>query len=391
LLLVVLWTGELERFESGESKRWWLFPLLMVFWANLHGAFIAGFVIWGAYLVGKIVEEKITRNYCSAAARQLLTELLFRIVGVTSFLASLLNPSGVGLWATSLSYVRNRYLVGHTAEYLPPDFHHPSTWPFMLMIVLSLLVLGISRNHRVEESAVPLEKRLRSLFRIRSVLLLAGWTALGLYSVRNVPIYAFVVAPILAGRTTSLLLDWGGGSQRRTLIARLISFDANLAGIEATLKGRRGTVVPFWPAVVVLLVGLGFAGGAKLDFEGRGNHFDEAIFPVGAMDWLEAHPPAGQPFNYFPWGGYLLFRKWPEMRVFIDGQTDFYGEALTRKYEQVLTLDEGWQDVLRRYHVQWVIMPTRSDLAQRLSGEDAWRIVYQDETATVLFYEPPPP
>jgi len=30
-----------------------------------------------------------------------------------------------------------------------------------------------------------------------------------------------------------------------------------------------------------------------------------------------------------------LYRLWPEKQVFIDGQTDFYGEALSREYAQV--------------------------------------------------------
>lgn len=51
-------------------------------------------------------------------------------------------------------------------------------------------------------------------------------------------------------------------------------------------------------------------------------------------------------FNYFTWGGYLLYRQWPERRVFIDGQADFYGEAFTRKYGQVICAQEGWEAVL---------------------------------------------
>jgi hypothetical protein len=56
MLLIVLWVGELERMKEGRSRRWWLLPLLMLLWVNLHGAFIAGFVVWGIYLVGWLWE-----------------------------------------------------------------------------------------------------------------------------------------------------------------------------------------------------------------------------------------------------------------------------------------------------------------------------------------------
>ena len=87
-----------------------------------------------------------------------------------------------------------------------------------------------------------------------------------------------------------------------------------------------------------------------------------------AADWLDKHPQHGKMFNYFTWGGYLLYREWPEQKVFIDGQTDFYGEALTRQYERVITLAPGWEDVLNQYHVRWVLIPPGGPLASALRG-----------------------
>lgn len=37
---------------------------------------------------------------------------------------------------------------------------------------------------------------------------------------------------------------------------------------------------------------------------------------------------------------------WPQQRVFIDGQTDLYGEALTREYNRVMFLEECREAVL---------------------------------------------
>ncbi|MCK4489367.1 MAG: hypothetical protein KAU23_03855, partial [Anaerolineales bacterium] len=84
------------------------------------------------------------------------------------------------------------------------------------------------------------------------------------------------------------------------------------------------------------------------------------------------------------WGGYLLYRIWPEKLVFIDGQTDFYGEELTRKYEKVITLSPGWEDVLQKYQISWVLMPTHSELIQHLQNLDDWDTVYQDQFSTIM-------
>ena len=51
-LFLALWLLILEKLRLGQSKRWWLLPILMLIWANLHGAFIAGFVTWFIFGVG---------------------------------------------------------------------------------------------------------------------------------------------------------------------------------------------------------------------------------------------------------------------------------------------------------------------------------------------------
>ncbi len=89
-------------------------------------------------------------------------------------------------------------------------------------------------------------------------------------------------------------------------------------------------------------------------------------------------------FNNFIWGGYLLYRTFPENPVFIDGQTDFYGEDLTLEYAQVVSLDDGWQDVLGKYDVSWVIIQSGKPLVHALQNELNWKIVYQDATATII-------
>jgi hypothetical protein len=366
LVMIPLWSGELERIRHGTSPRWWLLPLLMLLWANLHGAFVTGFVIWGMYLAGEAwdrwlgsalgAKKEVSSPESSGASNQILPVLL--LACASSFLASLINPSGWHLWATSLGYLRNRYLVSHTAEYLPPNFHDASIWPFLLMLLFSLLLLGRKR------SGLPAV----------SALLLAGWTVMGLYSVRNVPIYALVAAPILAEISAEQV-------RQAQLMASFERLNQRLASVEASLRGV------LWPALLVVLVSLALFGGASLDFAGTGNRFDPAVFPVGAVDWLQANPPPGEMFNYFPWGGYLLYRAWPEHKVFIDGQTDFYGEALTRQYERVITLGDGWRQVLSKYQVNWVLMPTGSPLIKALQGDQTWSQIYQDSTGTIMLHK----
>jgi hypothetical protein len=273
------------------------------------------------------------------------------LIGVISILVTFLNPSGWRLWETSLGYLQNRYLVSHTAEYLPPNFHDPSTWPFMGMIVLSMVLLG----------------RRRDRITLTGLFLLGGWTIMALYSVRNVPLYCLVVTPILG----EVIAEGPSQSKNTKLQYRLLQ-------IERSLKGG------FLPVVVLVGVAIAYVNGVILDFQGRGNIFLPEIFPIKATSLIESTDPTGQMFNYFPWGGYLLYRLWPAEQVFIDGQTDFYGELLTREYEKVITMSEGWEDVLEKYKVSWVLMPSDSLFVRQVRSIPDWKLIFENQTAALL-------
>ena len=357
-LMLVLWISVLENLRSGRLNRWWLLPVLMVVWANLHGAFIAGFATWFLYGLG-LAWDAFWRKFPKGEGLHGHFWRYYLSGGAAAFLATLINPAGVGLWSTSVGYVGNHYLVSHTAEYHPPNFQEPSTWPFMLMIILTLLLFGL-QSKRLEAARV---------------LPSAAWLVMALYSARNIPLFAIVSAPMLA----SALGDWLNASHFRVrILDRLYQLDRRLLQTDLSLRGL------LWPLVLIALAVLGLQGGAKLDFQQQGNRFDPRVFPVQAVQWLEDHPQQGQVFNYFPWGGYLLYQSWPEQQVFIDGQTDFYGEALTRQYEQVLTLAPGWQSVFDQYQVGWVLVPPGEPLANELRSNAGWQSIYRDETAEIL-------
>ncbi|GAP06258.1 hypothetical protein ATHL_01108 [Anaerolinea thermolimosa] len=354
-LFLVIWVRLLDQIRHGKWQVWVAMPFVMGMWANFHGAFVAGFAVWVLFLAGQIWERWIEGSL------EIQGSSIWRMAlgGLISFLATLINPVGFRLWSTSLGYVSNAYLVGHTAEYLSPDFHHPSTWPFLLMIGLALLTFGL------------LEKRLRA----PEIFLVCGWLVMGLYSQRNIPLSAIIVAPVLAIAIQKLVDGLRPGLQ---VAEGLRLIDDRWLVIEKQFGGW------LWAGVVVVLAGLALNQGIRLDFNRQGNTFDARVFPVAALDWVEENPQSGKIFNYFPWGGYLLYRAWPGITVFIDGQTDFYGETLSREYEQVLTLDEGWQEILARYDVQWVLMPTESALVRELRVTSGWKEVYRDNVAVIL-------
>jgi hypothetical protein len=89
-------------------------------------------------------------------------------------------------------------------------------------------------------------------------------------------------------------------------------------------------------------------------------------------------------FNDFNWGGYLLFRLWPHQRVFIDSQSDFYGEQLTREAAAIEAADAGWEQQLLKYDVGWMILPRSAPLAAEALHSSDWQVAYEDGVAVIL-------
>lgn len=344
MLFLSIWAYQLEHVVEKKFSRIWIFPLLMLIWANTHGAFIAGFVVLGTYIA-----EWLWDLFHGRADKGTGKSLF--IIGVTSFAVTFINPSGYKLWTTSVGYIGNTYLVDHTIEYMAPNFHLGGTWPFLLMLGFFLFSLGNGAKLKLRES-----------------ILLSGWTIMALYSARNIPLFAIVTAPMLGGFVQA-------SAEKSSFVARQ---DTNITTIESQLRGI------LFPVISVLLLAFAFALGVKLDTGKVGNQYDPTVFPVNAVNWLEENPQKGNVFNSFTWGGYLLYREWPDQLVFIDGQTDFYGERLTKEYEQVISTSNGWEDVLKKYTVKWAIIPSNSILAYTLKSQYHWQLLYVDDTTVIL-------
>jgi hypothetical protein len=341
MLFLALWLIWTEKLSRGENTRLWYFPALMLFWANMHGEFIAGFLVLFAYMAGWTWDFLFAREAASLEAGKRLG-----LAFVLSFAVTFINPVVLRTWTTVLGYVNNKYLIAHTNETVPPNFAEPKFLLLLGLLAFSIFLLAVKRRK----------------MRVSAGFLLAGFSAMALLSARNVHLYG-VVAPFVLAPTLA-------GSQDVPLVQRL---ETLFEQVESRLKGI------LWPVGTVLLFGILLVATPL----GKVNRFDPAFFPVEAVAWLKQNPQKGNVFNAFDWGGYLLFNLWPDQHVFIDSQTDVYGEEFTRKYEQVILMNSGWQEVLTTYNVAWVIIPQDWPLAKGLAAE-GWQEAYRDGTAIIL-------
>jgi asparagine N-glycosylation enzyme membrane subunit Stt3 len=300
---------------------------------------------WAAYFAGWVVDYWLKRESATAEVGK---KLLF--VGGLSLAASCITPDGWSNWQAMMGN-SSLYILNQTVETMSPNFQLPGMIPFLILLILAVLL--------------PIFDR----FRLSTchMFLLAGFAILSLLMARNIPLFAICAAPILAVSARGTLIQ----------LPAWMRIELRLGEIEGSLRGYVWLVVG--PLAAIFLFSY-----YHLQTQSTLNKFDEQVFPVQAVNWLVAHPQAGNMFNEFNWGGYLLHRLWPDQLVFIDSQTDFYGEALARDYNQIINAQNDWETKLKQYDIDWVIVAGDAPLVHVLEAEHQWQVLYQDDTSVIL-------
>jgi hypothetical protein len=199
------------------------------------------------------------------------------------------------------------------------------------------------------------------------VLLTLGLLHLSVFAARHLPIGAVLLLPL----STAALTREAEGIPR---LRRMLEYSRRLHAIDRRV----------WGLLPVVLVLAGAIAG--LTFLTRAGHvgFNASRFPVRAADFLDRQDPAGRVFTKDQWGGYLIYRFAGGRKVFLDGRSDFYGREMLETYAQVVEVRPGWETVLDRYDVRFVLAAPDQALASALRLNPRWRPVHEDPVAAVF-------
>ena len=78
----------------------------------------------------------------------------------------------------------------------------------------------------------------------------------------------------------------------------------------------------------------------------------------------------------------------PQLKVFIDGRTDFYGEDFVKEFSDTTALQTNWISILNKYDIRWTLMPTDHRLNLALALLPQWQRTYSDSVATIYLKRP---
>ncbi len=309
---LALWCGGLVTARANRTAPAWTLLLVMLVWVNLHGSFMFGLLLPGAFMIEALLDPGSGRSVFFAWSRFVVAAWLVALVN-PDMLAGLLFPFHlVGM--QSLAWI---------GEWQPSDF--TKLQPLEL-VILGSLALGLSGRVRLPA--------------IRLIMFL-GLVHLALIHARNQQLLGIVGALILAEPIGECLC-------------------------RGRVEARRGVWGGLWAgAFLVALAALIVRVALPLGPERTGTTFSAALEAVPLS--LRAQPV----LNEYGLGGQLIFNG---VRPFIDSRADLYGDEFLTRYRRIDVADRAeLERTLSEYRITWTIFPAGHPIVSVMDERAGWR------------------
>lgn len=304
-------------------------PVILAFWANLHGGWITGLASLTAWTLVDAWERRgeATRAWDGAA-------WLF-----LSFLATLLNPYGVGLWGFLFDTVRpGREAIGEWG----PAWNEPAVlvvWAILAWLTATAaFAAGPSRD-------------------LRRFVLPVLWGVASLTVVRLDAFFALSVIGFL-GRE----------------IERFLRRSPDRPPLPMALRSAMVSLMA--------ILSLGFPS-ARSALSGIWMQAGEWPEPA-SVEFIHANSLSGRMLTYFNWGQYAIWHLPRNVKVSMDGRREtVYSDAMIDSHLRFYAATEDGLAFAERLDADYAWLPVRSASAGALK-ERGWVIAFEGQQSAIL-------
>lgn len=323
--------------------------LTMLLWVNCHPAFPLGLVL---------ICINILSSLLSGANKEKLKFLFLALA--TTGATTLCNPNFFDLHLYILNYLKGTGILANTEEYLSPVFHG-NIHAFCLELLIFTLIFALYKYKGPEK--ISLNSVFTSVFTLH----------LALSAVRNIPIFALAVSPLIGFLLQRKNDATSEEAHSNKTFAKLQNSFAEFDQQEKHSKKRILSIV-----YTILVICLAFTPMMKTGF-------NPETTPSKTFEYIDKNLRPAQVgdsgFNLDNWGGLLFYKL--KMKVFIDDRADFYGQDYYNKYGTIVQTEPGWQALLEQFKIKWILMPANAKLANALSNDPNWSMVEKDEASII--------
>jgi hypothetical protein len=386
-----------EYYYGSRKKLVYLFPPMILVWANSHPTYLMAFALCGAFFADALVRAAWRKEFQWARLRTWVVPPL--VTGVAGLVLCGLNPHGYGWLLSPLHMISRGGGEGGNA---------------------GNILMSISELTPVKGTGFFVYYKAAAAFAVVSL-------CLGLAGRRVYLLDLFLFAIAFKGAWDSaravsmmgLFLSPGASLHLTGFLSAAAGwFSTNVARkLEAPEEARRqkGKKRPKPVAVsvrpdprphfaasyaaivgVVVLVLVAF-GGTTLAFSFSqleyGVGITEHKFSFKAAEFLRRNPVPGRMFNFFDIGGFLDWQLYPGALTFLDGRT--YNRQVFMEHQSIISGMPGWERIVDTYGITYFVLKTMDSsgmilpIVPILANDPNWSLVFSDGLFVVFVRNTP--
>lgn len=335
-LFLVLTLIALELFRQGKRGALWWLPVLMLAWVNTHGSWIMGMGAIFVYWISGLTEFRVggieSKRWSEDDRKRISLAFLLCLCALP------LTPYGPRIAISPIEFASTLPLnVTKILEWQPMAFNLAVGKAF-LALLLGFIVAQVA---------------FRYTWTLAELALLLVGTVMACLHIRFLLVFVPFYTPVLAVMIARWMKGYDPRKDRFVLNAVLMLMVA--AGI-----------VRYFPS------------------RDRLQKVMSEHWPVDAVNYLNTHDIPGPMYNSYGFGGYLVWARGPEHKVFIDGRGDVYErEGVFADYLHVSRIEPGALAILRNYGIRSCLVHRQEALNALLAASGGWKRVYADDVAAL--------
>ncbi|NJD54784.1 MAG: hypothetical protein FIA94_00060 [Nitrospirae bacterium] len=337
------------------GKKGYLLPAVYILWANVHGGFILGGVIAILFIVSEMLRTTFDKEH-------LLDRKLVFVMALT-FIAGFLNPNGYNAVYSMFFEVSKLHAASIGEHKTAFYFTHVGTYFYVWTLGLSLLLLIMYLASRIFPGYSFRRDRIPALF--DEFLILVALAALSVSAIRYIPFLVIALLPMAAPLFSGKFQEY---------VERLSKY--------------------FIPEIILAAASVWMIA-VSYNVTIFKNKPVSSYYPDDAVQFIKQRDIKGHFFNYYDWGGYLIWEFYPEKFVFIDGRalslkTALAAEAVTLNAVEKVMDKPLYKAILDSYSVRHILIPAVNYLGdinyilKPLVDDPEWHLIFVGRNSLIL-------
>lgn len=335
--------------KYGNDYKWLgVLPVIELLWVNMHIYFAIGPALLLVFLIDRLIARE---------NKTLLKKLL--LILILTSVVTLINPNFIrgALVPFTILQHYGYSIVENQSIFFLKDYG--VILKEINLFELSLILLIVSFVVAFKN------KRKEMTFEFLSAIIV---TLAASKMVRNFGIYALVFIPIV-----SLNLSASSIGEKSKKPLKVVLYFIFIAASLFTVRSVINNKFYSWlhsPKRFGLEIPVGAQGG---------------------VDFVKQNQIKGPVFNNFDVGSFLIWKLYPEQKVFVDGRPEAYTVDFFEKiYKPMQTELALWQKYSEIYHINYVffdykdITPWAQTFLTDISQNPNWPLVYADNSVVIF-------